>query len=117
VKIGQAFPSKYIKATDLAGKEFTLTIGVVKIEDVGGPGNEEDRPVLYFEGKTKGVVLNRTNATSISSKYGDDTDMWLGKPVIIYPDTVMFQGKMVDCIRMRIPPSVGLPEDEAGLPF
>jgi len=27
----------------------------------------------------------------------------------------MFQGKMVDCIRMRIPASVALPEDD--IPF
>jgi hypothetical protein len=115
VKINQAFPSKYIKAGDLAGKEHTLVIDKVKIEDVGGQGSEEDKPCIYFQGKQKGCVLNRTNAGAISSKYGDDTDDWTGKPVIVYPDQTMFQGKMVDCIRMRIPASVALPEDD--IPF
>jgi hypothetical protein len=103
MKIGQAFPSKYIKAADLGGKEHTLTIAGVKIEDVGGQGSEEDKPVLYFTNKAKGCVLNRTNAMSIAAKYGEDTENWVDKHVIVYPDTTMFQGKMVDCIRMRVP--------------
>jgi hypothetical protein len=117
MKIGAAFPSKYIKAADLGGKEFTLQIATVKIEDVGGQNNEEDRPVLYFVGRQKGVVLNRTNATAIAHRYGDDTDEWANKEVIIYPDTTMFQGKMVDCIRMRVPAQPADPNDSSGLPF
>ena len=103
MKINQAFPSKYIKAADLQGKEYTLTVASVKIEDVGAEGSPEEKPVLYFAGRAKGVVLNRTNAETISHRYGDDTDDWINKEVIIYPDTVMFQGKLVDCIRMRVP--------------
>ena len=117
MKINQAFPSKYIKAADLGGKEFTLAIAKVQIEDVGGQGSEEYKPVLYFDGRTKGVVLNRTNATAIANRYGDDTDDWTGKDVIIYPDTVMFQGKMVDCIRMRVPAQAATDEDTVSLPF
>ncbi len=98
MKINQAFPSKYIKAGDLGGKEFTLTISKVTIEDVGGAGTEEEKPILYFAGRQKGVVLNRTNATAIS-----------------HPDTVMFQGKMVDCIRMRVPAQAADPSME--IPF
>ena len=87
----------------------------MKIEDVGGQGSEEDKPCIYFQGKQKGCVLNRTNAGAIASKYGDDTDDWTGKPVVVYPDQTMFQGKSVDCVRMRIPASVALPEDD--IPF
>lgn len=115
MKIGAAFPSKYIKAADLIGKEHILTIQGVKIEDVGGQGSEEDKPVIYFSGKQKGCVLNRTNAMTIASKYGEDTENWVDKPVVVYPDVCMFQGKMVDCIRMRIPAEAATPGDD--LPF
>ena len=115
MKINQAFPSKYIKAADLAGKEFTLTIAKVQIEDVGGQGNEEDRPVMYFAGRSKGMVLNRTNATAIAHRYGDDTDNWTNKEIIVYPDTVMFQGKMVDCVRVRVPAQAADPASD--IPF
>lgn len=112
MKIGAAFPSKYVKAADLNGREVQCIISHVKIEDVGG---EEDKPVLYFKEKSKGVVLNRTNATAIAMKYGDDTDDWNDKPILVYPDTTMFQGKMVDCIRMRVPALPASPEVD--LPF
>ena len=115
MKINQAFPSKYIKAADLKGKEYTLTVASVKIEDVGAEGSPEEKPVLYFAGRAKGVVLNRTNAGTISHRYGDDTDDWINKEVIIYPDTVMFQGKLVDCIRMRVPATAAAADD--AIPF
>jgi hypothetical protein len=103
MKIGAAFPSKYIKAGDLAGKEHTLTIANVRIEDVGTSDSPEDKLVLYFAGRTKGCVLNKTNATAIAHRYGEETDEWVNKPVIVYPDRTMFGGQMVDCIRMRAP--------------
>ena len=118
MKIGTAFPSKYIKAADLGGKAHTLVIGEVKIEDVGGQGNEEDKPCLYFVGRAKGCVLNRTNAMAIAARYGEDTDAWTNKEVIVYPDTTMYQGKMVDCIRMRVPVPLADPSVEGSdLPF
>ena len=117
MKIGNAFPSKYIKAGDLAGKAHTLVIAKVQIEDVGGQGNEEDKPVLYFAGRTKGCVLNRTNAMAIANRYGDDTDTWTDKEVIVFPDQTMFQGKMVDCIRMRIPVPAATEADDENIPF
>jgi hypothetical protein len=115
MKIGQAFPSKYIKAADLDGKEHKLFILGVKIEDVGGPGNEEDKPVMYFNSKKKGVVLNRTNAMAVAAKYGDDTEGWVDKEIILYPDQTLFQGRMVECVRMRVPVAVADTADE--VPF
>jgi hypothetical protein len=112
VKIGSAFPSKYLKAGDLAGKTVSVSIAKVQIEDVGGVDNEEDKPVLYFVGKSKGIVLNRTNAMAIAAKYGDDTDNWTDKPLEVYPDQTLFQGRMVDCIRMRVPAPMAAADDE-----
>jgi hypothetical protein len=117
MKIGAAFPSKYIKAADLSGKAHTLVVSRVQIEDVGGQGNEEDKPVLYFVGRTKGCVLNRTNAMAIAARYGEDTDEWTNQEVIVYPDTTMFQGKMVDCIRMRIPVPAATEAESDDIPF
>jgi hypothetical protein len=115
MKIMSSFPSKYIKAGDLGGKEHKLIITGVKIEDVGGQGSEEDKPVLFFQGKAKGVVLNRTNAMALASKYGEDTETWVDKDVIVYPDQTLFQGRMVDCIRMRVPAAAATEED--AIPF
>jgi len=113
MKIGTAFPSKYLKSDDLQGKEVKVEIDRCVTEDVTGDG--EEKLIVYFRGKKKGLVLNKTNATKIAATYGDETDGWDGKPVILYPDTTQYQGRMVDCIRVRVPLETA-GEDEK-LPF
>lgn len=108
MKISELFPSKFLRADDLDGREAECAIDNVGAEDVAGDGN--DKPVLYFEGKDKGLVLNKTNSMEIASSYGDDTDKWSGKPVVLYPTKTQYQGKLVPCIRIRIP--VPVAEDE-----
>jgi hypothetical protein len=103
MKIGSAFPSKYLKATDIpAGRFVKLRVDRVTMENVGGDQSPEDKPVLYFQGKEKGMVLNRTNAGTVADVYGDDTDDWHGRTVEVYQTQVQFQGKMVDSLRIRV---------------
>lgn len=95
--IRTAFPSTYLKAADLANQEFTLRIRSVSLEDIGG----DQKPILYFDKTDKGVVLNKTNASALENAYGHDTDAWAGKSVVLFPATTQFQGRTVDCIRLR----------------
>ena len=99
VKISDAFPSKYIKASDLGGQNHQLVISNAGMEDVG----DDRRLVLYFQGREKGLVCNKTNGTKIGDAYGDDTDFWIGKSIVIFPSVTDYQGKEVDCIRVQIP--------------
>ena len=61
----------------------------VELEDVG---DAERKPVLHFEGKNKGLVLNKTNSRVIAGAYSDDTDPWAGKPLVLFPAVVDFRG-------------------------
>ena len=97
MNINDQFPSKYLKATDLNGGEVTVTIKDCMVEEVG----DDRRPVLYFTGKDKGVVLNKTNANNIADAYTPDTDEWVGKKVVLYTAWVDFQGRSVESIRIR----------------
>jgi hypothetical protein len=110
MKIGAAFPGQYLKAADLQGKRATVVISKVEMEDIGG----DQKPVLHFEGKDRGLVLNKTNAHSISMIAGtDETDDWEGTTVVLFPSKTEFQGKRVDCIRVDPPdnpPAVKLPK-------
>lgn len=108
--ISEAFPSKYLKHADLKGHEVTLTMERVENEELG----DETKPVLFFEGKGKGLVLNRTNATAIAKAYGNDTKEWRGKQIVLFPATTSMQGSVVDCIRLRVPSSVAMSDD---IPF
>jgi hypothetical protein len=101
MRIGAAFPSKYLKASDLQGVEVTVFIDHVAMEDIN---KGEMKPVIYFRGKKKGVVLNKTNSRKIEAAYGDETDEWSGQPIILYEAEVDFQGDTVQAIRVKIPP-------------
>lgn len=101
MQISGAFPSEYLRAADLQGKQVRVVIDNVELREVGGDG--EHKPVLFFQGRDKGVVLNKTNATVLAEAYGDDTDDWTGETVVLFEALVSFQGKNVKAIRMRVP--------------
>jgi len=105
MNIGAAFPSKYVRAADLPdGKFITVTIDRVETDNVAGNGEpEECKPILFFARKEKGLVLNKTNANTIAGAYGHETDDWAGKPVLIYATETQYGGKMVPCVRVKIP--------------
>jgi hypothetical protein len=101
MKISSAFPSSYLKAADLDGRTVSVKIDRVEMETVG----DDSKPVLYFQGKDKGVVLNKTNANNIVALFGDDTDDWVGQEVSLYPAMVDFQGRSVEAIRIKPRPA------------
>jgi hypothetical protein len=103
MKVGAMFPSNYLKADDLGAKKVTVTMTEVKLE-VMPQGDKEEKPVLYFRNSKKGLVLNVTNAHTIAEAYGDDTDGWKGKQVILYVDNnVQYAGKRVKGLRVMVP--------------
>lgn len=99
MNIDAAFPSKWIRAADLKGRDYTLQIVRCLEEEVAGDGSTQ--PVLYFNGTQKGLALNKTNANTISEALGPETDNWIGGNITLYPTKTDFQGKRVDCIRIR----------------
>ena len=97
MQISSAFPSNYVKAADLKGNNVIVVMARVEMEKIGN----DEKPVLYFQGKDKGLVLNRTNSNNIAHLYGDDTDDWAGREIVLFPAMVDFQGKTVEAIRVR----------------
>lgn len=98
--INDSFPSNYLKASNLQGKEIVVTIDRVDFEAVGR--EREMKAVLYFQGKQKGVVLNKTNAKKIIEIAGSAiTEDWNGVQIKIYPTETEFGGETVDCIRIK----------------
>ncbi len=97
--ISSAFPSRYLKAADLSGEATTVTMTIVKQEQVAKSGDMQ--PVLYFREFKQGLVLNKTNAKSITKLYGDDTNRWNGQKVELFEAMVDFQGDVVAALRVR----------------
>ena len=102
MNINDAFPSKYLKAADIKGSPpISVVIRQVVMEDIGADDKAE-KPVIYFEGKDKGVVLNKTNGNMIAHTYGPETEGWLGKPILLRCEAVPFKGQVVDSIRVAV---------------
>ena len=99
MKVDEMFPTKYLSASDLGGKKHQLTCDVIVTEAIGQ--EQQQKPVLYFKGTQKGLVLNKTNATIIAEQHGSDSEEWNGKSIVLYPTKVEFGGKMVDAIRVE----------------
>ena len=107
------YPSLYLGAVDLHGKDAVLTMRRVIVEGLKTERGEEKKPVLYFEetkakaekagtpDKEKRLVLNKTNAMQIAKLHGYELDGWKGKRVTLYPTTAQAFGKTVECIRVR----------------
>jgi hypothetical protein len=102
--INDAFPSNYVKASDLKGNQCVVTIDRVEFEPVGR--DKEMKAVVYFAGRTKGMVLNKTNAKKIIEISGSpQTEEWVGVQVAIYPTETEYAGDTVECIRVKAAPA------------
>lgn len=105
------FPSKYLAAHNLEGKDVTLTIRqVVEREEIKTQRGSDFVSILYFEETLKSAkpgmeekrfVLKPTNGDTIAALYGNDYSKWIGKRITLYPTTTSVGGKTVDCIRIR----------------
>ena len=100
MNMNEVYPSKYIKAADLREKEVSVTIDRV---EMGEMGDGTMKPVVYFQGHTKGMVCNKTNSNAISSAYGFESNDWTGKQLILFQQWVEFQGKSDWAIRVKPP--------------
>ena len=119
MKLNEVYTSggSFLKAEHLMGKTIKVTISEVSVHtfDEGTP-KEKKQLVLSFDGKELKLGLNVTNANSIAKILGDDTDMWVGGQIKIYPTTTDFGDKKdVPCIRVieELPPEA----DGEGIPF
>jgi hypothetical protein len=99
----EAFPSKYLKASDLKGP-VVLTISDAPRETLEYQGKKESKHVLYFERTQKRLPLNITNWDGVVNATGvSDSDQWPGRAIEVYPTQCEVKGKTVDCVRIRRP--------------
>jgi len=91
--------SQYLRAGDIAGKTIRVAIsGVDDIEFEKGL-----KPVLSFAGKEKRLVVNATNFDVLADAFGDNTELWVDKAILLVGEKVTVRGQRVDSIRVRVP--------------
>ncbi len=105
--IDLAYPTKYVKAADLGGKDVTVRIVCLESDVLVMQGGKKERKnvltMASLRGKTLGkqLVLNKTNARLIASQHGPLIEAWDGKEITLYPTTTKCGRDTVECIRVR----------------
>lgn len=105
----EQYKGNFLEASDLASAESVK----VKIREIAEPNTVEtedhrkvDKAVMYFEGKKKGLILNKTNFGIMQAMYDtDDIDQWVGKEITLQRRFLLhcIREYNVPCVRI-IPP-------------
>jgi len=98
--VNDIYQSNYLTATDLQGKEPTVTITEVQIAKMN---DGQAKLCIHVNNRPKGIVLNKTNAKSIATLYGDESSRWIGRKIKLVTVWTDYQGKPVQAIRV-VPP-------------
>jgi hypothetical protein len=96
MKTEDLFPRKWLSGEDLP-HDTTATIQRVVMEELHNPATrkKEHKPVAYFVGKRKALILNRTNWMTLAGLFGDESDQWANRRIVLGADEVDSpQGRM-----------------------
>lgn len=98
---------KFFKA-GFPAQDLTLTIRDLTVEDMG---NGKQEKVLWFYEHQAGLVMKPTKWEAVGALLGDQTSTWKDKQIVIGPGKTRYQGKMVDCVEVKMvappPPAPG----------
>jgi hypothetical protein len=125
-KISDRFPSRFLKAFSLNGREVVAVIS--HVDEIMPDG--QTKPAIHFVGgKLKPLIMNRTIANQIvdGCNLGDDPDLWKGKYVTLHLTTTDFRGEVKQVVRVKpangatpsnnIPPPTSADDYNDPIPF
>lgn len=119
------FPSRYLKASDLRGKDVVLTIRKIVKQEMETKEGKKMKWHLYFEETRKAAekagdldaekryVFPVTVGKQIKKATGEpDGEKWVGKRITLYATQCNSFGEIVDCIRVRETAPAAVPVTE-----
>lgn len=86
---------KYLAAADIT-RPTEARIVRAATEELKGV----EKLVLTLEGVEKALIVNKTNADTLSEKFGDDYTAWVGQTVTIAAVPTTYQGQSVKGVRV-----------------
>lgn len=105
------YPSEYVKACDLRGRDVTVVLDHAEWENLIMSGGKRDRKVAFHLRSVSGKkldkrwIVGKTVLRQLAAACGGETDVskWSGQRVTLYPTTTRgADGKTVECIRVRV---------------
>ena len=108
----QLYGGRLLNAADLQpiGQRRVAVIHDCDVEMLGQGSDQKSMLILGLvsqQGQAwpKRCPLNKTNTMMLVAAYGDDYATWPGKPIEIWSELVMFQGKMIPGIKLAAAPA------------
>jgi hypothetical protein len=98
--LNDLFPSPYLAASDVESNPVVTIKHLTKKTMKNRDGEDEVKPVLFFNEFDKGMVLNKTNADIIGSMLGNVIEEWTGERVQLHSVMVEAFGKRQPAIRV-----------------
>jgi hypothetical protein len=102
----ELYPNRFLKSGLFKGKDATLTITSVALEELKDKRGQKTKVVVTFKETKKAMVLNKTNGECVKGMFGRKTDGWIGKRVTFYPANIQAFGKQDTGIRVRGSPDI-----------
>lgn len=98
----ELYPGRFLKASEFKGKQVTLRISEVRIEELVGDKGPQIKGVISFEKTDKQWAINRTNGICVKAMFGSKVQAWVGKRVTLFP--ALHDGE--PCIRVWGSPDI-----------
>jgi hypothetical protein len=98
----ELYPGRFLKATDFKGKNVTLKIKEVNLEELEGDKGKQIKGVVSFEKTEKQLALNKTNGICIKDMFGKKVQEWVGKRITLFASS--WNGE--ECIRIFGSPDI-----------
>jgi hypothetical protein len=101
-----SIPSQWLKACDFDEGPALMTIRKFSVEKIG----DDQKPVVWFDEVDKGLGLNIINGSTIEEICGTADPLgWRGHKIVLFKTQTDYQGKRVDCVRIRAPKPGSVP--------
>jgi hypothetical protein len=99
------YAGDFVRADELPEKtQILVVIRFATVEQIGQ--DQQLKAVLSLASAQTGqpwprkLVLNKTNALSLTAAFGKDSTGWVNQPITVWREPVMFGGKMVPGIKV-----------------
>jgi hypothetical protein len=102
VLFSQQFPSRYLKAADIAALGPPVRVTITNVEKESTQRGDKVL-VIFFAELEKPMILKKTNGTVIAKLYGNDMDAWVGQQVDLVIREQDFKGEAFEVIRVQPP--------------
>ncbi len=87
VDFDELYPGRFLKAGDFKGKNVTLKISAVALDELEGDKGKQVKGIISFEKTEKQWALNKTNGICLRALFGRKVQEWVGKRVTLFAGT------------------------------